>query len=95
MPALSSFSFFAVFPYLTLYITLNFSQTPAQAGVIVGYVPVVASFGAWFDGSLVDRIGKRLVLSVSSLIFVASYISLFVANGLDMSSAALLAIGFA
>lgn len=94
MLALSSFGFFAVFPYLTLYITLNFDQTPARAGAIVGSVTIVASLGAWLGGLLVDRFGKRLVLVVSSLIFVACFITLCSASTLSVSISTLLAIGF-
>ncbi len=57
-----------------LFIRTEFDLTPTMQGVVVGIALIGAALGAAFAGSLSDRFGRRGVLIVTGLVFVAGAI---------------------
>lgn len=53
-----------------LYVSQSFKLTPELSGLLVSSVSIGAVFGALINGFLVDKIGRKNILILSSLIFV-------------------------
>jgi SP family galactose:H+ symporter-like MFS transporter len=54
-----------------LFIRTEFDLSPTMQGLVAGIALVGAAVGAAFAGSLSDRFGRRLVLLVTGIVFVA------------------------
>lgn len=82
--ALSSIALFAVFPYLALYLKTQFGLGDGDAGLAVGSIALISSCGAWFGGSIVDRLGWLAVLRGACLLWIAALTLLFQATRLPV-----------
>ena len=58
-----------------LYIENSFKMTPQLLGFLVSSVSVGAIFGAVVNGVLIDKIGRKKILIISSLIFIIGSLS--------------------
>lgn len=58
-----------------LYINNSFKMTPELLGLLVGSVSIGAVFGALINGILIDKIGRKKILVLSSLIFIIGSLS--------------------
>ncbi len=80
--ALSSIALFAIFPYLALYLKTQFALSDGDAGLAVGGIALISSCGAWFGGSIVDRLGWLGVLRGACVLWIAALALLFQATTL-------------
>jgi EmrB/QacA subfamily drug resistance transporter len=71
------FTSFAVLPYL---LVVSQGRHLAQAGVLVGVLPLALSLVAPVAGALTDRIGSRLICSASLLAMAAAFIVILTAG---------------
>src|ERR1700712_1830801 len=53
-----------------LFIEPEFSLSSFGSGLVVAAVPIGAVFGAFFAGRLTDIYGRRLMILISSVIFI-------------------------
>ena len=63
-----------------LYIKQTFNLTPEISGLLVSSVSIGAVFGALINGFLVDKIGRKNILILSSLIFIFGSIFCSISN---------------
>jgi sugar porter (SP) family MFS transporter len=76
-----------------LFIRTDFHLSPAMQGVVAGIALAGATAGAAFAGSLSDRFGRRKVLLVTGLVFVAGSIVAALAPGTPMLLAGRVIVG--
>lgn len=62
-----------------LYISKSFELSANLSGILVSSVSLGAVFGAFINGLLVDKIGRKKVLIISALIFILASISCAIA----------------
>ena len=76
-----------------LFIRTDFHLSPAMQGVVAGIALAGATAGAAFAGSLSDRFGRRKVLFVTGLVFVAGSIIAALAPGTSVLLAGRIIVG--
>lgn len=73
LKALMSFSYFALFNVLVLYLTEDFGMSDSTAGWVYGAHGFVMGFVCLFGGVLTDKIGCRYALIAGSALLVIGY----------------------
>ena len=58
-----------------LYINNSFEMSPEVLGFLVSSVSIGAVFGALINGVLIDKIGRKKILILSSLVFIIGSLS--------------------
>ncbi len=71
-----------VLPFLTVYLTTQLNYSLQQAGLLAGAFGVGSFFGAFTGGKLTDKIGARIVISLSLLLgglflFILQFVTTF------------------
>lgn len=73
----------------------SFSFTPFTQGLMAAAVPLGAFFGAIAGASLSDRLGRKRVIAMSSLVFFAGFLAIVFAPNIVVLTSARVALGLA
>jgi MFS family permease len=84
-----------VMPFLAIYLTEELHLSVERTSFIAGLVGMGSIFAGPVGGALADRIGRRVVLVVSSVTGAATMLALGFARDLTMICVAAFALGFA
>jgi sugar porter (SP) family MFS transporter len=78
-----------------LFITPDFALSSFESGLVVGAVPIGAVFGAALAGRLSDAYGRRLLIIISSIVFVIGSLVCAAAPGTEVLVIARVILGVA
>ena len=65
---IASFGFSLFFPFLTIYLVQDLGASAGQAGLVVAAYSLLSTVSGIGGGWLADRIGRRPVVSVTTMI---------------------------
>ena len=78
-----------------LFIREDFDLSSFEQGLVVSAVPVGAVFGAALAGTLADAYGRKRMIVLSAILFVAGSVVSALAGGVAVLVAARIALGWA
>lgn len=79
-------------PFMAIYFAHNFGET--ITGLVFAAAVTVGIFSGAVGGYYADRIGRRKVMMAAELVFLASYVTMAVANLPEVNAPVLTLVGF-
>ncbi|MBT0623477.1 MFS transporter [Pseudomonas fluorescens] len=82
-------------PYLVIYVSGHFGLSIAEVGLVIGSTLIIGSLLSLYGGFLVDSLSSYRLILTACAVFTAGFLGAFIASGLGLFYACLVAINLA